>query len=484
MASSIVRRSITSISWTAVAQVILIVVGFGRSILLARLLDVETFGIYAGALAIVALTSMLPTFGMSGAYMHRSPETEDEDRAAAVFLSLQLLMATLWAVLMITLALLFAQGPTRTALVVIVITSALEHLTTVPVAIHNRRVHFRHYAIVIAISQVSSTVVMIAMALWGFELWALLSGEFVLPIVLIIGLYLWKPIWRAHLAWDAAIVRYYLRFGLPTVAALMIENALQRLDDIYVRYRLGVTALGYYSRAYTFANYPRNVLALPISLVTGGAFAELAHDRRQLSKAFFRTLSLLVRAGFLLAGWLVLIAPEFVTILLGDKWLPMVPIFRLLSVFALLDPVRDVLTQIFIAVGQPRKLVRFRLVQLGVLVLGLVLLGELWGTVGVALAADLMVVAGITQMVWAARPWVDFSPRRLFVAPSLALMVAMAAGFGLSMWMDATNLWLLAFAKSAVFAGAFAIVMLALERTEMLQMIGAVRGHLQRPKAT
>jgi hypothetical protein len=43
--STIVQRSLRSFSWTAGAQIIVVGVGFARSVLLARLLDVETFGI-------------------------------------------------------------------------------------------------------------------------------------------------------------------------------------------------------------------------------------------------------------------------------------------------------------------------------------------------------------------------------------------------------------------------------------------------------
>lgn len=475
MSSSIVRRSLTSVSWNIVSQAITIAVGFGRSILLARLLEVDTFGIYAGALAIVGLVAILPTLGIPGAFLHRAPETQDEDRAAAVYLAVQSISTLIWLALMLATILLFATGASRTALLVITATTAVEQMTAVPNFVHIRRVVHRRLALIGTVNVVATAVVTVAMAWWGFELWALLAGEFVTSLVLVTGLYLWRPIWRAHVVWDRSVARYYVGFGLPNMLATLIENTLQKIDDIFVRYRLGVTEMGFYSRAFTFATYPRSILAAPVTMVAGGAFAELAHDRVQLSKAFFRTLALLVRAGFLLSGWLVLIAPEFVTILLGEKWLPMVPIFRLLSVFALLDPVRDTLGTVFIAVGQPGRLLRFRLIQLGVLLVGLAVLGSLWGTVGVALAVDSMLAVGIALLVWAARPWVDFSPLRLFAAPSLALVVAMVAALGVLAWAAPANPWLSGLLKSAVFVGLYAAVLLLAEREQLMQMVRSVR---------
>ncbi len=479
--ASLVRRSVTSVSWNVAAQAVVVVVGFVRSILLARLLNVETFGIYAGALAIVAVTSILADFGLGGAYLHRSPETENEDDAAAQFLALRLITVTVWVALMAPAVLIWAHGPTRMALLVISLTMAIELLSSVVVGVLVRRVQHKRTAILGIVNVIVVAVVTVGLAWRGVELWALLSGEIVTTLVMVTGLFLWKPPWRARLRWNRAEAAYFVRYGAPLMVAAFLETSIQRVDDLFVRFRLGVLDMGFYSRAYTFASYPRSILAGPVTLVAGGTFAEVADNRLQLSKAFFRTSALLLRAGFLLAGWLVLIAPEFVTLLLGEKWLPMVPIFRLMAVFALIDPLRDLLTNIYVAVGQPRKLMRYKLIQLLVLVAGLLLLGNRWGTIGVALAVDLMLVVGIGQLMFGARPWVDFSMRRLFMWPLLALLVGGAGALLVVRLVGGdANLWIVALLKSGVF-GVLYIGVLALgERRSLLEMWAALRGQFSR----
>jgi O-antigen/teichoic acid export membrane protein len=423
------------------------------------------------------MASVFATLGLPGAFLHRAPETENEDRAAAVYLSMQVASTCVWLLIMLALILVFASGPSKTALLVITITTAMEQLTIVPSHVHIRRVATRRLALLGTINVIAVTVVTVIMAWQGYELWALLAGEFTTSLVLAAGLFVWRPIWRAWLLWDAQVARYYVRLGVPNMVAYLLENVLQRIDDIFVRYRLGVTEMGFYSRAYAFASYPRNILAAPISGVAVGALAEVAHDRLKLSKAFFRTNALLVRAGFLTSGWLILIAPEFVTILLGDKWMPMVPIFRLLSVYALLDPLRDVLGTLFVAVGQPRRLVLYRSIQLGVLLVGLATLGTQFGTVGVALAVDGMLVVGIVIMLWAARPWVDFSPLRLFFWPFVAIVLGFGAVLGVLALAEGslTNPWISGAVKTAVWAGVFGGVLLIAERRELTEMWATVR---------
>ena len=95
--TDLARRSITSVVYNSAANISRIVILFIRSILLARLLPIETFGIYSGAFALVTLTATAAAFGMGGAFVHRAPETEDTERAAAVHFTLILILTSLWA---------------------------------------------------------------------------------------------------------------------------------------------------------------------------------------------------------------------------------------------------------------------------------------------------------------------------------------------------------------------------------------------------
>ena len=109
MSNNLARRSIASVGWNAGASVITITVLFVRSVLLARLLPVDVFGVYAGVGALIALTVVLPNFGMGAAFLHRAPETEDEERAAAVHFTLKLIFTLLWAAAMIAWGMIFTQ---------------------------------------------------------------------------------------------------------------------------------------------------------------------------------------------------------------------------------------------------------------------------------------------------------------------------------------------------------------------------------------
>lgn len=472
---SIARRTITSVAWNSVANVTRVVVLFVRSVMLARLLPVEVFGVYTGAGAVVGLTVVAAAFGMGGAFLHRAPETEDEEQAAAVHFTLKLIFTLVWATLLTAGTLLFARGQNRTALLLLIATTAGIQLAQTPQLILTRRVVHRRLALIQMLNVLLTTLVAVGLAWQGITLWALLATDLVTMALTITALYVWRPVWRPRLAWSSEVVRYFLRFGSRNFVAVALLNALDRADDLWTRFYLGATPLGYYSRAYTFATYPRRLLAAPINMVAGGTYAELQDDRRRLSQAFFRTNAFLVRSGFFLAGLLALVAPEFIRLVLGAKWLPMLDAFRLMLVFTLLDPIKATVANLFIVVGRPEQVVRARGVQLVVLVIGLFLLGPLWGITGVALAVDGMLIVGMAILLWQARAIVDFSLPKLFGPPAIGLIGLVLARWAINLPGIPDSDWGTAGVKLTVFSLIYAGALILLEYKQIRSMFTIVR---------
>jgi O-antigen/teichoic acid export membrane protein len=482
---SLARRTIASATWNIIASIVTVGVLFVRYVILARLLPVEAFDDYYFASAVVMLSAVLPVFGMGGAFLHRARETEDEGEAAAVHFTLKLLFTLAWAALLMGMALLFTTGGTRTALLMITATTTVLELTQTPRLILVRRVVHRRLALVRLLSAFLTTLSGVGFALVGAGLWALLAADVVSRVFAVVALYVWRPVWKPRLSWSPEVIRYFLRFGVRNFVATALLEALDKVDDLWTRLFLAANSLGYYGRAYGFANYPRRFLAEPINNVVRGTYAELKGDRRRLSQAFFRINAFLVRSGFLLAGLLALIAPEIILLLLTEKWLPMLDAFRLMLVFTLLDPIKISVSYVFVAVGKPERVMQARALQFAVMLVGLFALGPWQGIAGVALAVDLMLVVGIGLMLWWVREFVDYSVVRLFLAPGLALVLGLVLGRAvIELPGIRGSHWRTAGSKAVVFCLAYGAVWLFLERRWVSEVFGVVRGLFLRPART
>ena len=201
-----------------------IVVLFARSVLLSRLLPIDVFGIYGLASSVVSLSLPLTDFGMFGAFLHRAPETEDEEQAASNYFTLKLCFTLVWSIVLVAGAFIFTIGSTRMALVLLTITTGALHLAQVPKTILTRRVVHRRLALIQVLNALVTTSVAVGLAWQGVTLWALLATDVVTLILVIVILHLWRPVWRPRLRWSFPVVRYFLRFGSRNFLASILAG--------------------------------------------------------------------------------------------------------------------------------------------------------------------------------------------------------------------------------------------------------------------
>jgi len=460
---NLVKRSITSASWNYSVNFIQFGITFVRQVILARLLDIEVFGIYAFISSIVFLTIMFPNFGMGSALLNRVPETEDLDQSASVHFTLKTIFTSIWVIILISWGKIFFEDQYLLPLIVIVLARGANELIQTPRILLFRSVNTRRIAVIRLITTIGSFGITIFLAMQGAGIWTLLSIDILITLIMFIGLYIWNPVWKPRFSWTKDIVRYMLDFGWKNFFAGLLSRGLDRVDDIWTGFFLGELPLGLYSKAFSFATMPKNLLGKPLTDIIRGSYAELKGDRKRLSKSFFIFNSVLIRSGFFVGGVLYLVAPEFISVVLGEKWMPMLTAFQLMLVFTLIDPVKLSIGNIFISVGKPEIIGKARLIQLIVMIIGLFALGTSYGIAGVAIAVDIMVIVGLAQQLWLVKKFVDYSLKDLFLTPLISL------GGGIGLYLLISN-WIIpgsdianGFLKIGVFSLGYLVLFLSLE---------------------
>ena len=475
MNEDLARRSINSVKWNFISSIVQNLLSFVQAIVLARLLPVEAFGIYAGAASIVMMTSSLANFGMGGAFVHRCKETDDLERAAAIHFTLQLILNAVWTLVVLIGGLLFldrTEPGSLTAYIVLTLTFTVKNFAATPRNILSRQIQFKRLAVLQILDVIITFISATTLALLKQPIWALLATNIVNASLQIILFYIWKPVWRPKLLWSTSAARYFLGFGSKQVIAQWLLDALDKGDEFWAKIYLGAGPLGFYSRAYSLAQMPGFILASPMNQVAVGTYAELKGDQDGLSEAYFETNSLLIRSGYVLVGVLALIAPEFIRIGLGEKWMPMLTVFRLMLPFTMFDPMKRTMASLFVAVGKPSIIVNIRAIQLAIMVVLLFVLGTPYGIEGVAIAVDIMMVVGIAMILGRAKAYVNLSLRKLFFIPTLGLILGLVFGF-LSSQIPGINGndWFSGITKSVTFMIVYVLILWTLEKEQVLQLL-------------
>lgn len=326
------RKALLLLSGNATAALLTL----ARNLLLARLIPVEDYGIAATFAVTMAIVEMASALGLQQQIVQA--KDGDEPRFQAALQGFQLLRGVLAG-----LALLALARPIASFLGIPEIAWAYQVLAVMPVL--NALAHFDiHRLQRRAIYRPSILTATIPAALSFAAIWplVLLFGDWraMLAAIVLQGLGAvvvshWLAERRYALAFDPAVMRRALRFGLPILGDAVLLFFLFNGEKLIVGRELGMATLGIFAMGVTLTLTPilvagrtLNNLFLPrLSL----ARTEAGADARYQSLASTACEITMIFALFMGLGAMWLGEP-FVHLVLGEKYAPLVPILVLLAV--------------------------------------------------------------------------------------------------------------------------------------------------------
>lgn len=432
---SVARRAVTGVLYTSATSYLRGLVRFGATVALARLLAPDDFGIVALALFFLSLFKRVEEFGFDYALIHRTGPVES---ALSVHLILKVGLSLGTLALAVGFGLLWGS---RLDLRLPALLGTLAAVNVVSAASATRRVWlekqlaYRPLAAIGLISIVAWAVVAIGMAVMDWGYWSLAGGMAAETVACFVGLW-WLCPWRIPWRIELSELRWFLRFGGHMWFAGTLYFVVFRFQDLLIGVMRGTAQLGYFGKAFELAGLPTVAVTNAVSRVSLSAYSKLQADRGKLTLAFQTMASMLVRLATLAALLIFVAADEVVLVLLGEKWLPSVPLLRLLVLYSLSRPLFDDAGSLFSAVGRPELLWRIYGLQAAAILAIMPVAVWSFGPEGAGVVLGLVLAAGLGGMYRMALEFVDVDYARVLLAPVLAGVVGLLlCATGVSLWM-------------------------------------------------
>ena len=256
------------------------------------------------------------------------------------------------------------------------------------------------------------------------------------------------------------------------------DDFVMHLGDNFVVGRfLGVSALGFYERAYRLMIVPAGLFGIALWQVLFPSVSSMRTETEALRHMFRLSSTLLAVVTLPISAFLIVCGSKVVPVVLGAHWLPMVRTFEVLSVAMFFRATYFVTDSLILGTGRAWAHLRRRAI-FGVTVVLAAVLGQRWGLVGVATSVVLALFLNFVLMLrltmeilqLPARELVSYYLSPFAVAAAVALTSA-AVVHGLEAHLDALPLLAL-----AVLAGlaAWAITTAALVRAAPRSSLAAV----------
>ena len=312
------------------------------TILLARILLPEDYGIVSLTTIVITLCNVLVTDGLSSSLIQKK-DSDSLDFSTIFWVSLVLSFALYGAVYVCApmIAAYYNQPMVIAILRVMGLRVPLAAINSVQSAYVSKHMMFKKFFWATLAGTLISGVIGIYLAYHGAGAWALVV-QYLAKTIIDTGVLWFIVRWRPKFEFSVKRFRDLFSFGWKVLVSGLIGEFYEELRSLIIAKRYTATDLSYYTKARHFPKLLGNNVSTTITLVMFPAFSQYQDDISLLKKAVRRTMSVSAYILFPIMLGFAAIADSFVRLVLTEKWLPCVPFIYVFSVMFLLKPLKNI----------------------------------------------------------------------------------------------------------------------------------------------
>jgi len=370
---------------TIVAQVISFTINMSTTVILARLLTPEDYGLVAMVTAVTGFVSIFKDMGLSAAIIQK-PKI-DQSQVSSVFwinCLVSLGIAIIIALASSLLATFYNEERLFNITLVFAASIFLTGLSLQHNALMKRQMKFKMLSILNIICAFASLATGLLLAWQGFGYWAIVATTICPPLYYTIALWIVCD-WRPDLTLKTANTKSILKFGAGLTGFDLVNYFSRNMDNVLIGKYAGSNALGIYSKAYQLLMLPITQLRDPLNTVALPALSNLQNDKWKYNYFFRRYLFTLAFFSMPVVVFCAVFSKEIITIILGESWVKASYVFQILSLVAFIQPAAGTQGLLLITTGKAKKYFIVGVVA-AVCYVGSFAIGVNWGMEGVAIS--------------------------------------------------------------------------------------------------
>lgn len=421
------EQTIKGVIWTGGAKFLLQGIQFILTIILARLLSKDDFGLIGMAAILTTAIVMVNEHGLGSAIIQRKVI---EDRHLSSSFWAGIVFSVFLFILSFPVAHIMAAFFRNPKVLQIVIWMATSFIVgsagIIQKSLLTRELDFRSLALAEVTAVLVSGLVSIVMAFMGLGVWSLVWGAILKDIIT--TLYLWTFVpWKPRFYFDWQSFRELFGFSANVLANNTAIYAITNIDYVIIGRTLGAAALGVYSLALNIIKLPIYRFSAIISKVSFPAFSTMQNDLPRFRAAYVQSLRYIAVLTFPLFTGLVLLAPELIPVFYGEKWHSLVLPLQILCPMGFLKSIGTTKGSVLLARGRADIEFYWNLIFI-IPLAGALLWASQFGLVAVTLAYTTVYIIGFPIIQGITNRQIELSWRVYFkaFAPAILASVMMA----------------------------------------------------------
>lgn len=370
---SLKAKAVKGFAWNSLESLLVRGVSFIISIIIARLVSPEAYGLIGMLTVFLAISTLFIESGFSRALMQRKNCTQTDFSTVFYF---NLVISLLIYLILYLVAPQIAKFYNTPELISLFRVLSLQFIVTALVVVHRAKlmidIDFQTLAKVNVIAVFISGAISLYMAYHGYGVWALVAQTLSLTIVTTVMIWFsmkWTPSWEFSMQAFREMFGYGSKILIPSLYSTVLNNIYTIVIGKWFQSRI----LGYYTRANTLAEMSAGTINAIVSNVTFPLLTSIQDDREKLVSVYSRLLSMTAFIVFPAMTLFAVVSEPFVRFFLTEKWLPAVVLLQWLCMAKLFMPISALNLNLLNAVGRSDLFLKTDLCKLPLIILTMVI---------------------------------------------------------------------------------------------------------------
>ena len=354
MADSLKKQFFSGIAWTFVQNIAVRALSVIITIILARLLMPEDYGLIGMLAIFIAVSEVFIQSGFGQALIQKSDCSDDDYSTAFYFnVAISVLIYSVLFILAPFIASFYHEPQLVNITRVLALNFVLGSFNIVQQAKLRKSMMFRPLAIITLISTVASGVIGIIFAYSGFGVWALVSQTLCATLFSAILFPVFTR-WMPNRPFSITSFTHLWGFGSKILVTGILDVIIINLSNILIGRFFNKNQVGFFSKARNFADIPAQTLSSVLGTVLFPLLSEIHQDEERHKAVYRKTCYYAILMTFPFMILMVLLARPIVIILFTEKWEPCVPLLQAFLLTRMLLPLNIINSQMLQSKGDAK----------------------------------------------------------------------------------------------------------------------------------
>jgi len=374
--SQISKKTVKNLAWYTLLPIMMQIIRFGSTVILARILSPHDFGIVGIVSVITYYCNNISTLGLGNAIVQKKDITKYHLNTFFTFnLIVSLILFFIFIQLSESIAEYFQINELKKVIIFYSLVFILTSFYSIGYTKLRRDLAFKYLAINENLQTLCSIVISLILAFAGYGYWALLVATISSMMLATIAINIEARL-LPKIAFNKQAFGELWNYASWNFVSQQTRLLNEYIDKFIIGKILGATSLGYYEKSFGIAQMPNDQISNKINVVSFSTFSRCQGNAEEINYLFVR---IFITSSFMIFPiyfGLFAISESLVLVLFGQKWQAIIPSFQILLAAFLVSSISALFSTINITCNHHKQDTTIRLACILVVVPCLILVAN------------------------------------------------------------------------------------------------------------